>query len=255
MTVPKVLARHLQPWLKVCLIRLQHSYLPKIWQKLIVLQLHRWQRVWCTLLLLLPVQSVLSKSSVPSSKRRKLLTEDSTKSPPSMKSPPERSIPNIVRTNDKEVSHDDVILIIDSPSNAAAYNEVTEEEQFLEVPEEERFCSKCSATPCEWLNWKDVMEPYIREIEEIDLAPNEKRFSCYLSTGTLLPNATDKVLLVNEIVSKFHSALKKKSMIGSLTLMGSLVLALWKRQVTTITITFRFLLHFDVTLQLTMLFL
>ena len=61
---------------------------------------------------------------------------------------------------------DEETSVENSPQFVAVKEEIDPTVDPLEVPEEEMLCSNCSLTPCEWLNWKDVLEPYFREVDK-----------------------------------------------------------------------------------------
>ncbi len=111
----------------------------------------------------------------------------------SIKFPPDRNIPKIVSAEEEEVSDDDSTSI-NSAFTATAVPDVTEKEQLLEVPEEERFCSNYSATHSrEWLNWKYIWSRTFVRKRKAALLGKRKGFHV---TGTLLSNAMEMVFLV-----------------------------------------------------------
>ncbi len=72
-----------------------------------------------------------------------------------------------------------IVIVITIPPTITIEEEESPVDESFEDPEDKIFCPVCLNTPCEWLNWEDVMEMYIRQVDHMDLPPNQKRFSCY----------------------------------------------------------------------------
>jgi hypothetical protein len=80
---------------------------------------------------------------------------------------------------DKDEESDEEISIVAATKEEVLSTNDEVVDGMLDIPEDEKMCPDCCCTPCEWLNWRDVLEPYFRDLEDQNLPPNQKRFSCY----------------------------------------------------------------------------